>query len=105
VKFSAHPSILLNNKECSPLGVNKGVNFNPRGQSSPLGAKFTPWSEVIPWGPGVKLRMALWGLPSGQQKEMSENVYRHGRKGMPQNIVHVFKKKKLNIKSKIFFVG
>jgi hypothetical protein len=47
VKFSVHPSILLNSRECSPLGVNEGVNV-------PLGDKFHPW------GPGVKLRMALW---------------------------------------------
>jgi hypothetical protein len=42
VKFSVHPSILLNIRECSPLGVNEGVNIPPRGQISPLGAKFTP---------------------------------------------------------------
>jgi hypothetical protein len=44
------PSILLNmfvcSRECSPLGVNEGVNISPRGQSSPLGAKFTPRGEV-----------------------------------------------------------
>jgi hypothetical protein len=40
VKFFVCPSILLNNKECLPLGVNKGVvNFTPRGQISPLGAR------------------------------------------------------------------
>jgi hypothetical protein len=39
VKFSVHPSILLNNKEFSPLGVNEGVNFTPNGQISPLGAR------------------------------------------------------------------
>jgi hypothetical protein len=60
VKFSVRPSILLNNRESSPLGVNEGVNFAPRGQISPLGAKFTPRGEIHPWGPGVKLRMALW---------------------------------------------
>jgi hypothetical protein len=37
VKYSVCPSILLNNIECSPLGVNEGVNFTPRGQISPLG--------------------------------------------------------------------
>jgi hypothetical protein len=46
VKFSVRPSILLNNRECLPLGVNEGVNFTPRGQISPLGAKFTPRGEV-----------------------------------------------------------
>jgi hypothetical protein len=56
VKFSVCPSILLNSRECSPLGVNEGVNIPPRGQISPLGAKFTPRGEVIPRGPGVKLR-------------------------------------------------
>jgi hypothetical protein len=41
VKFSVRPSILLNNRECSRLGVNEGVNTSPRGQIS------------------VKLKMAL----------------------------------------------
>jgi hypothetical protein len=66
------PSVLLNSGECSSLGVNEGVNISPRGQSSPLVAKFTPGGEVHPWGPGVKLRMALcwrrwqeWPLGSG----------------------------------------
>jgi hypothetical protein len=39
VKFSVRPSIRLNHRECSPLGVNEGVNFTPRGQISPLGAR------------------------------------------------------------------
>jgi hypothetical protein len=39
VKFSVRPSILLNKIECSPLGVNEGVNFTPRGQISHLGAR------------------------------------------------------------------
>jgi hypothetical protein len=37
VKFSARPSIILNSRDCSPLGVNKGVNIPPRGQITPLG--------------------------------------------------------------------
>jgi hypothetical protein len=53
VKFSVCPSILLNNKECSPLRVNEG------GQISALGAKFTLRGEIHPWGPGVKGKMAL----------------------------------------------
>jgi hypothetical protein len=39
VKFSVRPSIFLNNRECSPLGVNEGVNFTPKTQISPLGAR------------------------------------------------------------------
>jgi hypothetical protein len=66
VKLSVCPSILLNNKECSPLGVNEGVNFTPRGQISPLGVKFTPRGEIHPWGPGVKLRMALSSCSSSK---------------------------------------
>jgi hypothetical protein len=50
VKFSVRPSILLNSGECSPLWVNK------RGWTFPLGDKFHPW------GPGIKLRMALCSL-------------------------------------------
>jgi hypothetical protein len=46
VKFFVRLSILLNSRECTPLGVNKGVNIPPRGQISPLGAKFSPWGEV-----------------------------------------------------------
>jgi hypothetical protein len=47
VKFSVCPYILLNSIECSPLGVNEGVDiplgekFHPWGPSSPLGVKFT----------------------------------------------------------------
>jgi hypothetical protein len=39
VKCSVRPSILLNSRECSPLGVNEGVNISPRGQISPLWAR------------------------------------------------------------------
>jgi hypothetical protein len=60
VKFSVCPSILLNSKECSPLGVNEGVNITPGLQISPPGAKFIPRDEIHPWGPGVKLRNDLW---------------------------------------------
>jgi hypothetical protein len=45
VKFSVRPSILLNSGECSPLGVNGGVNIPPRGQISPMwawGWSFSP---------------------------------------------------------------
>jgi hypothetical protein len=35
-KFTVPHSILLNTRECSPLGVNKGVNIPP------LGTNFTP---------------------------------------------------------------
>jgi hypothetical protein len=43
LKFSDNPSILLNNREFSPLG-----------------AKFTSGGEFYPWRAEVKLRMALW---------------------------------------------
>jgi hypothetical protein len=39
---SVRPSIILNNRECSPLGVNEGVNIPPRGPNLPLGV----WGEV-----------------------------------------------------------
>jgi hypothetical protein len=35
--FSLYSSILLDSRECSPLGVNEGVKIPPRGQTSPLG--------------------------------------------------------------------
>jgi hypothetical protein len=48
VKFSVRPSILLNSRECSPLGVNEGVNTTPRGQISPLGTTLTlGWSSPL----------------------------------------------------------
>jgi hypothetical protein len=50
VKFSVHTSILLNNRECSPLGVNEGKNILPRGKISLLGGKFTSRGEVYPRG-------------------------------------------------------
>jgi hypothetical protein len=39
VKFSVCPYIFFNSRECSPVGVNEGVNITPRGQISPLGGK------------------------------------------------------------------
>jgi hypothetical protein len=45
VRLSVRPSILLNSWQCSPLGVNKGVNIPSRGHISHLGAKFTPGSS------------------------------------------------------------
>jgi hypothetical protein len=47
--------VLLNIRECSPLGVNEGV----KGQSSPLVAKFTPRANVTP---GVQLNTGLSSL-------------------------------------------
>jgi hypothetical protein len=34
-----------------PWGVNEGLNNLPRGQSSLLGAKFTPRGKLHPWRP------------------------------------------------------
>jgi hypothetical protein len=39
VKFYVHPSILLHSRECSPQGVNEGVNIPLKAQISPLGAR------------------------------------------------------------------
>jgi hypothetical protein len=39
VKFSLCPSILLDNRECPPLGVHEGVKIPPKGQILPLGAR------------------------------------------------------------------
>jgi hypothetical protein len=52
------------------MGVNEGVNIPLRGQISPLVAKFTPRGEVIPWGPRVKLRMALCWAPPLAKREV-----------------------------------
>jgi hypothetical protein len=72
-EISVRPSILLNTRECGPLGVNKGVNVpswgqssplgdkvHPRGQCSPLGAKFTPRGKLYPWGQTNLLKTGLW---------------------------------------------
>jgi hypothetical protein len=37
----------VNCRECSPLGVNEGVNIPPRGQNSPLGANVHPWGQTM----------------------------------------------------------
>jgi hypothetical protein len=42
VKYSVCPSILLNSRECSPLGVNEGVNIPPRGRIYPPGRQIHP---------------------------------------------------------------
>jgi hypothetical protein len=44
--------------ECSPLGMNKGVNIPPRGRMSPLRAKFTPRGKLQPWGQTMLLKRA-----------------------------------------------
>jgi hypothetical protein len=85
VKFSVHASIHLNSKECSPLGVNEGVNIQPRGQISPLGAKFTTKGEVHPWEPGVKLRMALSFIVS----VFESNHANHSEKGSNVELLNV----------------
>jgi hypothetical protein len=41
-EFYVRPSILLNNRECSPQGVNKRVKIPPKGHFSLPGAKFNP---------------------------------------------------------------
>jgi hypothetical protein len=43
LKLSVCPFIFLNSRECSPLGVNEGVNITPR-------AKFHPWGPSSPLG-------------------------------------------------------
>jgi hypothetical protein len=48
VKFSVRPSILLNSRECSPLGVNEGDKFHLWG---PLGVKLSPGGQGAR-GPG-----------------------------------------------------
>jgi hypothetical protein len=54
---SVRPSVFLNSRECLPPGVNEGVNFPPRIQSSPLEYKFLPldanftlWMQISPLG-------------------------------------------------------
>jgi hypothetical protein len=46
VKFSVRPSILLNSRQCSPPGGDRGVEISTRGQISPLATKLTPRGEV-----------------------------------------------------------
>jgi hypothetical protein len=42
LKFSVRPSIRLNSRECSPLGVNKGVNIPPYGTNFTHGGQVHP---------------------------------------------------------------
>jgi hypothetical protein len=51
---SVHPFILLNITECSPLWGERWGNHSPLGQSSPLGANFTPGGQLHPMGPSSK---------------------------------------------------
>jgi hypothetical protein len=82
VKFSVCPSILLNSRECSPLGVNEGVNIpprgehSPRGQISPQGAKLTPGDrgEVMN-GPLI----CVWSGPSSPHKKAAYVCHRFSK--------------------------
>jgi hypothetical protein len=76
VKFSARPSILLNNKEYSPLGGTKGGTSPLVDKFQPRGHKFTPKGEIHPWGPGLKLRMGLCLMSSNpaRVKIFEENI-------------------------------
>jgi hypothetical protein len=55
-KDDAIPTVLLNKRECSPPGLDKGVNMYPRGQSSPwgpsllLGTNFTTEGKLASCG-------------------------------------------------------
>jgi hypothetical protein len=60
VKFSVHPSILLNSRECSTLGVNGGVNTHPRRQISPLGPSSPRGARgEVKNGPQYNLKMSF----------------------------------------------
>jgi hypothetical protein len=52
-------SLVLRYLPKSEMWNDKMSNFPPRGNISPLGAKFTPRGEFHPWGRVVKLKMAL----------------------------------------------
>jgi hypothetical protein len=52
-EFSVDPSILLNCRVCSPLGVKEGVNIPPRGQISPLGARGEVKNGPLERKPGI----------------------------------------------------
>jgi hypothetical protein len=56
----APPFFYINNRECSPLGVNKGVNILRRGQILPLGAR-----GEVKNGPLTDPRFQLTSLDSG----------------------------------------
>jgi hypothetical protein len=57
-KLSRRNKFLSLGVKLSPRVFNPGVQR--RGEHSPLGTKSTPGGQVHPWGPGGKLRMALW---------------------------------------------
>jgi hypothetical protein len=47
---SVRPFVLLNIKECSPLGLNEGWAILLWDKVHPWGAKFTPRGNLIPGG-------------------------------------------------------
>jgi hypothetical protein len=51
------------------MGVNTGMNNLPNGQSSPLGAKFTPGGSLTP---GVHLMLLKTGLSCFTTKAVGE---------------------------------
>jgi hypothetical protein len=59
-RSSVCPSILLKNREFSPLRKNEGVNLLPWESNSPLEIKFTPEAGG-PTSPGVKLLLLITG--------------------------------------------
>jgi hypothetical protein len=70
MKFTFCPSILLNNRECSPLVVNEGVTFPP-------GDKFHPWGPSSPLGAnGANHDVKNWPL---EWQEMSTKGLEIGR--------------------------
>jgi hypothetical protein len=63
VKFSVRPSILLNSREYSPLGVNEGVNIPPRDQVRPQG-----------WSSPLEARVEVKNGPLGREIESRRGV-------------------------------
>jgi hypothetical protein len=70
--------------ECSPLGVNEGVNIPPRGQSSPLRGQVHPWgAKFTPEGPSSPLggQVHPWGAkftPGGPSSPLGGQVHPWG---------------------------
>jgi hypothetical protein len=78
-------------RECSPLGVNEGVNIPPRGRISPLGAR----GEVTN-GPLVTLTMSTFAFLHTLGRRCGFSV-RNPERGDPANVCRTIRQRILQL--------
>jgi hypothetical protein len=69
------PFVLLNIKECSPLGVNEGVNYTAKGQSSPLVGQVHHSGQPSTLGPINVVKTGLSLLLRRNVEIMGHKIY------------------------------